>query len=323
MKTVKRHLSIALICLHIFMGCATYNAQEVGPIPIMQAEQEIPEDQLLDVGILVFESKEIDEETAKKEGTHPDIRKAESHFIPYHLKNTLNQSSHWGAVRVLPAETSSVDLLVSGEILESNGEHLVLKVVYIEMAMKTYDELAFLYPESDTLLDAAKERGEIYSSLGKHWKAVEEYEWLLTRTAIKERGGYQYLIAMEYFKMNDFKQARIEFAEIKDNNNESGLLPEIHFRIATSYYLEKNLTDSLTAYKEVVKKFPENKLAFQSSINIAQIYSDADRLTEAVDLLQRLKLKSDKMENELIDIRIALIKERIKNPTRRTKRKKR
>ena len=40
---------------------------------------------------------------------------------------------------------------------------------------------------------------------------------------------------MEYFKMNDFKQARIEFAEIKDIDNETGLTPEIHFRIATSY----------------------------------------------------------------------------------------
>ena len=145
MKTVKRYLSIALIFLHIITGCATYHAQEVGPTPIMQAEQEIPEDQLLDVGILVFESKEIDEETAKEEGTHPQIRKAESHFIPYHLKTTLQQSSHWGAVRVLPAQTDSVDLLVAGEILESNGEHLVLKVTVTDATgkkwfTKTYEQ---------------------------------------------------------------------------------------------------------------------------------------------------------------------------------------
>ena len=95
----------------------------------------------------------------------------------------------------------------------------------IKMAMKAYDELALLYPESDKLIDAAKERGEIYSSLGKHWEAVEEYEWLLTRAGTDERDGYQYLIAMEYFKMNDFKQARIEFAEIKDDNNEVNCLP--------------------------------------------------------------------------------------------------
>jgi len=118
MKSVICCIAIFSTFLIFFTGCATYNAQKVDPTPIMQAEKEIPEDQLMDVGILVFESKEIDEETAKKEGTNPDIRKAESHFIPYHLKNTLNQSSHWGAVRVLPAETNSVELLVAGEILE-------------------------------------------------------------------------------------------------------------------------------------------------------------------------------------------------------------
>jgi TolA-binding protein len=193
----------------------------------------------------------------------------------------------------------------------------------IEMAMKAFDELAFLYPESDKLIDAAKERGEIYSTLAKHWKAVEEYEWLLTRAAPLERDGYQYLIAMEYFKMNDFNQARIEFADIKDDTNTTELMPEIHFRIATSFYLEKNLAKSLTAYKEVVKKFPKHPLAFQSNVNIAQIYSDADRLTEAKELLIRLKAQSDEKETELIDIRIALIEERIKSPAKRTRRKKR
>ena len=80
----------------------------------------------------------MDEETAKDEGTHAEIRKAESHFIPYHLKNTLHQSSHWGAVHVLPGETNSVDLLVTGEILASNGEHLVLKIEVTDASGKTW-----------------------------------------------------------------------------------------------------------------------------------------------------------------------------------------
>ena len=124
--------------LILFAGCATYNAHEVGPTAIMHAEKEIPEDQLLDVGILVFDSPELDAETAKDEGTHPEIRKAESHFIPYHLKNTLQQSSHWGAVRVLPGETNSVDLMVTGEIIASNGEHLVLDIEVTDAGGKTW-----------------------------------------------------------------------------------------------------------------------------------------------------------------------------------------
>jgi hypothetical protein len=97
MKFVRRCLFINLTCLMMLAGCATYDAQKVGPTPILQAQSEIPEEQLLDVGILVFESQELTEKQAKKEGTNPEIRKAESHYIPYHLKNTMQQSSHWGA----------------------------------------------------------------------------------------------------------------------------------------------------------------------------------------------------------------------------------
>jgi hypothetical protein len=122
----------------IFLGCASYNSQRVGPTPIEQAKIEIPEEQLIDVGILVFESKELTPEDAKDEGTSADIRKAETHFMPYHLKTTLNQSGHWGAVQVIPAETNSVDLWVKGKVLESNGGNLVLEIDVIEATGKRW-----------------------------------------------------------------------------------------------------------------------------------------------------------------------------------------
>ncbi len=129
--------SVAVILL-VISGCATYQAQKVGPTPIMTAQREVPEDQLLDVGVLVFESETLSEEKAEDEGTNNDIRQAESHFIPYHLKNTLQQSGQWGAVQVTPAETNSIDLQVKGEILESNGTHLGLKIEVIDATGKRW-----------------------------------------------------------------------------------------------------------------------------------------------------------------------------------------
>ena len=128
MKFSFSNLTTIAISLLIVSGCATYHAQKVGPTTIMRAQEEIPEDQLLDVGILVFDSEELSEEEAEDEGTNNDIRRAESHFIPYHVKNTMRQSSQWGATSVIPGETDSVDLLVTGKILESNGETLGLQI---------------------------------------------------------------------------------------------------------------------------------------------------------------------------------------------------
>ena len=113
MKNYFHSLAAVATLLVILSGCATYYAQDVGPTPIMRAEEEIREDQLLDVGILVFKGAEITEEKAEKEGTHADIRKAEAHFIPYHLKNTLQQSAQWGSVQVVPADQcNTVQVLV-------------------------------------------------------------------------------------------------------------------------------------------------------------------------------------------------------------------
>ena len=116
---------VMLGCTLSIMACAT---TRVGPTVIIQAPREIPEEQLLDVGVVVFSSAPLTAEKARKEGTHSDIRKAEQNFIAHHLKATLQQSSHWGAVRVLPSETDSVDLLVAGTILASNGETLEVRI---------------------------------------------------------------------------------------------------------------------------------------------------------------------------------------------------
>jgi hypothetical protein len=118
-------------------GCAAYQTN-VSPTTILYAQEEIPEDQLIDVGILPFEGQEITPEEAEEKGTSLEIRKAESNFIPYHLKNTLQQSSQWGAVRVIPDETNSIDVFVSGKIIESNGEHLALQIEVIDATGKTW-----------------------------------------------------------------------------------------------------------------------------------------------------------------------------------------
>jgi hypothetical protein len=136
-NSFSKFASIAVV-MTIIAGCASYQAQKVGPTPIMRAQQEIPEDQLMDVGVLAFKSEELSEEQAEDEGTNNDIRKAESHFIPYHLKNTLQQSGQWGAVQVIPATTDSVDLIVNGEILESNGQYLGLRIGVVDAAGKRW-----------------------------------------------------------------------------------------------------------------------------------------------------------------------------------------
>ena len=131
MKSQFKSLGCITLFLILLSGCATYQ-ENVAPTQIMRAQQEIPEDQLMDVGIHTFESDELSPKEVQAEGTSNEIRKAEGHFIPYHLKNTLQQTGHWGAVRVIPTETDSIDLFVKGKIEEANGEHLTLDIEVVD-----------------------------------------------------------------------------------------------------------------------------------------------------------------------------------------------
>jgi hypothetical protein len=147
----------------VLLGCALLTAAcattKVGPTAILHAPREIPEEQLLDVGIVVFSSEPLSAENARKEGTHAEIRKAEQNFLPYQLKTTLQQSSQWGAVRVLPADTESVDLLIKGKILQSNGETLAVHIEARDAAGRVWLEKAY-EAEATSASYAALQPGE-------------------------------------------------------------------------------------------------------------------------------------------------------------------
>ena len=118
-------LSLALLGT----GLPSFAAER--PVALIQAKGEIPEDRLLDVGIEVFEPgfSGLDQATLNDKGIFPDIRRSEARYIPFQLKDTLQRSGHWGAVRLVPLAPDGMDVVVSGKILVSNGRRLALRIV--------------------------------------------------------------------------------------------------------------------------------------------------------------------------------------------------
>ena len=96
----------------------------------IQATADVPEDRLLDVGIGVFDPEvgEAEREHLARKGVTPELRRAESHFVSFHLKKTMEGTGHWGAVRVLPGPGEGLDVFVSGRIVKSTGKDLEVEV---------------------------------------------------------------------------------------------------------------------------------------------------------------------------------------------------
>jgi len=131
-----RRFARAVLAAGLALFAAGCMVQETRPLPkltAVQATEEIPQEQLLDVGIRLFddgipEELENDPELAEKKGVWPDIRRAEARYIPNVLRTTLEGTGHWGAVRVVPPSVEVMDVMVNGRIVESTGYSLALDV---------------------------------------------------------------------------------------------------------------------------------------------------------------------------------------------------
>ena len=109
----------------LLSGCVVKETRPLPKLKAVQAQQQIPDDQLLDVAIREFDpgipAKVEDEEELAKRRIYPDVRRAESRILPSNLRVTLEGTGQWGAVRVVPANVQFVDVLVTGRIVESTG----------------------------------------------------------------------------------------------------------------------------------------------------------------------------------------------------------
>ena len=99
------------------------------------AQTEIPYEELLDVGIMLF-----DPNIPVKEDPmiFAEIRKAEARYMPYHLKKTLESMGHWGGVWVLPEQSKAIDLIIVGRIEKSDGLDVELKIGVWDIAGKQW-----------------------------------------------------------------------------------------------------------------------------------------------------------------------------------------
>lgn len=150
-STIAKTLWIAVtLPLLILTGCSSNTIKTTQVIPVIHEQAQIPEAELLDVGIYIFDPglDNIDDDETLT--VFPEIRNAESRYIPYHLMQTLQTSAAWGAVRVIPPEQETIDVSVKGKILQSDGEQLRLEVTVSDATgrqwyEKEYDGLASKY----------------------------------------------------------------------------------------------------------------------------------------------------------------------------------
>ena len=128
-------------------GCITHETRPQTRVKAIQAATEIPQAQLLDVGVRLFEENlPKDEKVMEEKHIFPEVRKAEARYLPMQLRNTLEGTGQWGQVRVMPSDAEALDVYVSGKIIESTGQMLRAEVTVIDASGRQWFKKEYEQP---------------------------------------------------------------------------------------------------------------------------------------------------------------------------------
>ena len=121
---------LRLAFLILLAGCSTGNPVfESHDLPVLESEelrQADVEISGLNVSIQIFDAGVSPESSIYVAAAQ--VREVERRYLPYVLKQTLDRSGFWGAVRVLPKLDPSAEINVTATIIESSGTELSLHV---------------------------------------------------------------------------------------------------------------------------------------------------------------------------------------------------
>ena len=142
---LKSFTALLLASLLLLSGCSAVGLRQNvdGVVPLDKAVAEIPDDQLLDVWIELFDPGELPRDPDDALGLSMDIRDAEARYVPQHLRNTMETTGYWGGVRVVPQDTEGAEVLVKGRILNSDGLRLSLNIVALDATGSRWFERSY------------------------------------------------------------------------------------------------------------------------------------------------------------------------------------
>ncbi|MDH3533823.1 MAG: hypothetical protein OEO82_12900 [Gammaproteobacteria bacterium] len=128
MRTSKSIAIVISIASLGITGCTVNEVVTAEETELIVAEAAPDESLLLDIGIVQFNDGVPSNNDPADTRIYEEIRSAESNYLAYHLKTTLQGTGHWGAVRVVPSRNAFTDVIINGTIEESDGEFVTLQI---------------------------------------------------------------------------------------------------------------------------------------------------------------------------------------------------
>lgn len=203
----KKMIVYVIIFLHCLQGCAIQSGQntaiKVGPkssssYSELKAANPVLAGPKLDVIIPIFDpGLSGDAENYEEEGVWPELRRAEANRFAYKLKQALDNSHAFGAVRVTPDSTASGDLYILGKIVASDGQEVEIELNVVDISGQKWLEESFEYEVQEAFYKNTRNKGkDAYEPVFK--QATDEIIEALKDHSASELDDLKYLANLQF-----------------------------------------------------------------------------------------------------------------------------
>jgi len=205
-ETPQKIIACLLIYTHFLAGCVTTGSQngiiKSGPELSSSYEEKTIEaismGAKLDVIIPVFDPGLSETaENYEEDGIWPELRRAEANRFAYKLKQALDDSNAFAAVRVTPDKTASGDLYVLGKIEESNGQDVKFVLNVIDISGKEWLNKTFKHEVKESFYKNYRSSGtDPYAPVFK--QAADKIIDALKKRSFSELDDLKYIADLRF-----------------------------------------------------------------------------------------------------------------------------
>nr|VFK28433.1 MAG: hypothetical protein BECKMB1821G_GA0114241_10375 [Candidatus Kentron sp. MB]VFK32836.1 MAG: hypothetical protein BECKMB1821I_GA0114274_10374 [Candidatus Kentron sp. MB]VFK75944.1 MAG: hypothetical protein BECKMB1821H_GA0114242_103623 [Candidatus Kentron sp. MB] len=169
----------------------------------------------LDVVVPVFDpGLPKDSDDYEEEGIWPELRKAEANRFALKLKEALDKTGRFGAVRVTPDQSATGDLYILGKVQQSNGEEVEFDLEVLGIDGEVWLDESFEYQVKEYFHKNQRNKGkDAYAPIFQ--KAANRIANALTDHSAKDLADLHYLSDLR-FGANFSDSAFMQYMNMED-----------------------------------------------------------------------------------------------------------
>lgn len=281
MDNFSKKVLVFFATLILATSCTSTTVVDANSTPAKQSNVYMPPELLLDIGVLPFDPGIPDDpEEIDNELIVPDVRRAESRYIAYQLKDTLERTGNWGAVRVTPESSEAVDLDIRGEILLSDGESLRARVNAVDSRGITWIDKVYEDNASKYSYDRPKEDPfqDFYNQIADDLLAMRDKLSKKQLSTIRQISGLQYAASLSPAAFDEYLDERGNRVRINKLPSEDNAMMERVERIKEREYLFVDTLDDYYGkfYREMKPSYDEWRFAtYEEAVNLREMEKQA------------------------------------------------